>query len=73
MNYKQKLDKQKVGLNLYRLIDESNYTYEYVAEFLMLSSPRVIYEWTKGTKMPTLENLMNLANLFEVRIEDILS
>ena len=73
MNYKQKLDKQKVGLNLYRLIDESNYTYEYVAEFLMFSSPRVIYEWTKGTKMPTIENLMNLANLFDVRIEDILS
>ena len=26
MNYKQKLDKQKVGLNLYKLLDESNYT-----------------------------------------------
>lgn len=73
MNCKRTLDKQKVGLNLYRLLDESNYTYEYVAEFLMLSSPRVIYEWTKGTKMPTIENLMNLADLFEVRIEDILS
>ena len=73
MNYKRTLDKQKVGLNLYRLLEESNYTYEYVAEFLMLNSPRVIYEWTKGTKMPTIENLMNLAELFEVRIEDILS
>ena len=72
MNYKQKLDKQKVGLNLYRLLDESNYTYEYVAEFLMLNSPRVIYDWTKGTKTPTVENLMNLAFLFQVRIEDIL-
>ena len=73
MNYKQKLDKQKVGLNLYRLINESNYTYEYVAEFLMLKSPRVIYEWTKGTKTPTVENLWNLAKLFHVRMEDILS
>ena len=73
MNYKKKLDKKKVGLNLYRIINESNYTYEYVAEFLMLGSPRVIYEWTKGTKIPTVENLMNIALLFNVRIEDILS
>ena len=73
MNHKRKLNKQKVGLNLYRLLDESGYTYEYVADFLMLSSPRVIYEWTRGTKMPTIENLMNLAILFEVHIEDILS
>ena len=72
MNYKQKLDKQKIGLNIYRFLDKSPYTYEYVAEFLMLNSPRVIYEWTKGTKLPTVENLMNLANLFKVRIEDIL-
>lgn len=73
MNYKQKLDKQKVGLNLYRLLDESNYTYEYVAEFLMLKSTRVIYEWTKGTKMPNTENFMNLAKLLNVHMEDILS
>lgn len=72
MNYKQKLNKQKVGLNLYRLFAESNYTYEYVSEFLMLKSPRVIYEWTRGTKLPTPENLLNLALLFQVRIEDIL-
>ena len=72
MNYKQKLDKKKFGLNLYRLLDASNYTYEYVAEFLMLKSSRVIYDWTKGTKMPTVENLMNLAFLFQVHMEDIL-
>ena len=41
MNCKQKPDKQKVGLNLYRLFRESNYTYEYMSEFLMLMSPRV--------------------------------
>lgn len=73
MNCKKKLDKKKFGLNLYRLFLESNCTYEYVAEFLELKSPRVIYEWTKGTKMPNHENLMNLALLFKVHIEDILS
>ncbi len=73
MNYKIKLNKQKIGLNLYKLIDESPFTYEYVADFLELRSPRVIYEWTKGSKMPTVENLMNLAQLFQVHIEDILS
>jgi len=33
----------------------------------------VIYDWENGTKMPSTENLFNLAKLFKVQIEDILA
>jgi transcriptional regulator with XRE-family HTH domain len=72
MNY-QKLDKKKIGLNLYKLINEADCTVESVAEFLMLKSPRVIYEWEKGTKMPRIEKLYNLSLFLNVSMEDILS
>lgn len=72
MNCKRKIDKKATGNNLYRLIKESKMTYFEIADFLDLQTPRVIYDWTNGTKLPTVENLYNLAELFNVRIEDIL-
>ena len=43
-----------------------------IAEYLELESTRVIYDWTSGIKLPSLENLLNLSILFHVSIEDIL-
>ena len=72
MNQKQKINKVKTGLNLYRLIEASGKTRIEIAEYLELKSTRVIYDWTSGIKLPSLENLLNLSILFHVSIEDIL-
>ena len=73
MNCKYKINKKATGLKLYRLIKKSNLTYAEIAENLDLQSPRVIYDWVNGEKLPSIENLYNLANLFNVQIEDILA
>lgn len=72
MNQKQKINKVKTGLNLYRLIEASGKTRIEIAEYLEPESTRVIYDWTSGIKLPSLENLLNLSILFHVSIEDIL-
>lgn len=73
MDYKLKVDKKATGLNIYRLLVCSALTREEVAEFLELTSPRVIYDWMNGIKLPSTENLLNLAKLFNVQVEDILA
>ena len=73
MDYKLKVDKRATGLNIYRLLENSRLTKEEIAEFLELNSPRVIYDWTSGIKLPSTENLFNLAKLFNVQVEDILA
>ena len=73
MDYKLKVDKRATGLNIYRLLENSRLTKEEIAEFLELNSPRVIYDWTSGNKLPSTENLFNLAKLFNVQVEDILA
>ena len=73
MDYKLKVDKRATGLNIYRLLENSRLTKEEIAEFLDLNSPRVIYDWTSGNKLPSTENLFNLAKLFNVQVEDILA
>ena len=72
MNYKAKLNREETGLRIYYAICDSKFTYEDIADFLGLKSPRVIYEWTKGVKMPSLENLINLTQLLHIQMEDIL-
>ncbi len=73
MDYKLKVDKRTTGLNIYRLLEYSKLTREEVAAFLELASPRVIYDWINGIKLPSTENLLNLAKLFNVQVEDILA
>lgn len=57
----------------YQAIERSGYTYEQVAEELGLQSPRVIYEWTAGRKLPTLVRLVDLAVFLGVSPEDLLA
>ena len=72
MDCKLKVDKRATGLKIYCLLENSRLTREEIAEFLELTSPRVIYDWANGTKLPSTENLFNLAKLFNVQVEDIL-
>lgn len=73
MNYKIKLNKKGTGLNLYQLIEDSGKSKTEIAEFLGLETPRVIYDWLNGIKMPSVENLFNLAKFLNVQMEDILA
>ena len=35
-------------------------------------SPQSIYKWQRGLCLPTIDNLVALAMIFEVRVDDIL-
>lgn len=72
MGCKKRLNKRKTGDKIYQAIEESGLTYEEVAEELGLSSPRVIYEWTNGNKLPSLVRLVNLSALLNVQMEGLL-
>lgn len=70
--HKRLLNRKSTGENIRKLILTSNFSYEDIAEFLQLNSPRVIYEWVNGEKMPSLENFINLALIFNVKLESII-
>lgn len=36
------------------------------------STPQAVYKWINGTNLPTVDNLVILADMFDVMIEDIL-
>ena len=66
------LDKVSTGSLIGSYIAKSGLTFEQLADLLQLNTPRVIYEWLHGKKLPNIENLYNLALVFNARMEDLL-
>lgn len=66
------LDKDATSKRLRSLIAKSELTHEKLADLLQLNSPRVIYDWETAKKMPNVENLLNLALIFNMKMEDLL-
>jgi len=72
MNCKVNIDRAKTGERLRLVIANSGVTYEKVAQILELTSPRVVYDWITGAKLPSLVNLVNLSIHFNFKLEDVL-
>lgn len=43
-----------------------------VQDVFGFSTPQAVYKWQRGTALPTVDNLVVLAALFGVKIDDIL-
>lgn len=71
MNELKKLNKKRVAQNVGRLIAESNMPNEEIA-FQLNITPRLLYYWQTGKRVPNTENVYGLSQLFKVSIESIL-
>lgn len=66
------IDVKATGLNMRRLMDERNITVKDIAQELSLGSLYAIYKWLNGRGLPSVDNLVALSYLLQVRMEDIL-
>ena len=66
------IDMKKTGKNIQRLREEHGLTVNDVMRYLNLNHPQAIYHWQSGTTLPTVDHLLALSVLFEVKMEDIL-
>jgi len=62
----------KTGANINSLRKKANMTVRDIQKIFGFSTPQAIYKWIHG-KSPNIDNLLILANVFDVSIEDILS
>ncbi len=73
MNYcKAKIDKLETSKRIRNIITGSQLTIEELAIMLGFGSPRVIYDWFNGRKIPSIESLYNLSKIFDIKMEDFL-
>ncbi len=60
------------GKNIMRLRKNAGMTVKDLQDVFGFSTPQAIYKWQRGTAMPTLDNMVALAAVFGVTIDEIL-
>lgn len=66
------IDMVATGENITRLREGAGFTVKDLQSIFGFATPQAIYKWQHGTAMPTIDNLVVLAALFDVHIDEIL-
>lgn len=66
------IDMVATGRNIMRLREAAGMTVKDVQNIFGFATPQAIYKWQHGTAMPTIDNLVVLAALFDVTVDQIL-
>ena len=66
------IDIRATGQNIARLRNNTGITIRQMQDILGFGTPQAIYKWQRGDTLPTIDNMVVLANIFNVRIDDIL-
>ena len=72
MNRIPVIDMTATGINITRMRINAGLTVKDLQDIFGFSTPQAIYKWQRGTALSTVDNLVVLAAVFGVRIEDIL-
>ena len=62
----------KTGMNITRLRDENGMSVKDLQDLFGFATPQAIYKWQHGTTLPSVDNLVVLAAVFDVQVDDIL-
>ena len=60
------------GINIEKLRKASGLTVKDVQDIFGFSTPQAIYKWQRGTAMPTIDNLVALAAIFGVTLDELI-
>ena len=66
------IDLVQTGANIINLRKAAGLTVHDLQIVFGFNSPQAIYKWQSGASLPTVDNLIVLAALFRVHIDDIL-
>ncbi|MBR0184576.1 MAG: helix-turn-helix transcriptional regulator [Synergistaceae bacterium] len=66
------IDLQKTGRNIEKYRKDSGLTVRDLQEYFGFDYPQAIYKWQHGECLPAVDNLLALALLFGIKIEDLL-
>ena len=66
------IDMIGTGQNIARLRKQAGLSVRDLQDVFGFATPQAIYKWQQGVALPTIDNLVVLAAVLQVRIDDIL-
>lgn len=67
------IDPAQTGRNIISLRMQKGLSVRDIQDVFGFATPQAIYKWQHGTAMPTIDNLVQLAALLDVSIDDIVA
>lgn len=67
-----RISKVETGKRIRRLLKECGVTVRDVQEEMELESPQAIYKWLNGKSLPSTENLLILAKMLRIPMEEMI-
>ncbi len=72
MNQWPTIDMAATGQNIAWMRCRAGITVRQLQEIFGFSTPQAIYKWQRGTALPTVDNLVVLAAVFGVTVDEII-
>lgn len=72
MNSIPTINMEKTGQNITELRKKAGLSVRELQEIFGFATPQAIYKWQQGVTLPAIDNLVVLATLFHVKVDDIL-
>ena len=66
------IDMTGTGQNINRLRKPAGLSVKDLQDIFGFATPQAIYKWQQGAALPTIDNLVVLAAVLQVRLDDIL-
>ena len=66
------IDMAATGTNIVRMRRQTGMSVQDLQRIFGFSTPQAIYKWQRGTAMPTLDNLVVLADVFGTTLDAII-
>ena len=66
------IDMVRTGQNIARLRKQAGLSVRDLQDIFGFATPQAIYKWQQGVALPTIDNLVVLAAVLQVRLDDIL-
>lgn len=65
------INMKATGENIVQLMNKAGITVRMLQRFFNFENPNAIYKWRHGVSLPTVDNLVALAFILHVRMDDI--
>ncbi len=66
------IDMIRTGQNIGRLRKQAKLSVKDLQDIFGFATPQAIYKWQQGAALPTIDNLVVLAAVLQVHLDDIL-
>lgn len=67
-----RINVRETGLQIYKMMDANKITVKDIQKRCRLATVQGVYKWLNGKNLPTLDNLVILADVFGTTVDSIL-